>query len=61
MKLGYMSFNFSSSVDLLYEYMGFRLSCLKQIHENAHNDAQAAPDPAEQTPMDEVFRWRGIL
>lgn len=52
MKLGYMSFNFSSSVDLLYEYIGFRLSCLKKIHENAHNDAQAAPDPAEQTPME---------
>lgn len=52
MKLGYMSFNFRSSVDLLYEYMGFRLSCLKKIHENAHNDAQADSDLAELTPME---------
>lgn len=52
MKLGYMSFNFSPSIDLLYEYMEFRFSCLKTIHENAHNDVQAAPDPAELIPME---------
>lgn len=30
---GCISFNFSSSVDLLYEYMEFRLSCLKKKKE----------------------------
>lgn len=47
-----MRFNCGPSVDLLYEYVEFRLFCLKKICENSHNEAQAAPDPAELTPME---------